>query len=419
MSKVNSANSIDMSSALSYSTEAVGSRDDPIIIDLSHSDPSGTLLEEIMSAYPVSAMTSEDAIAHFHPQLQLYPYTEPSQREANKYGDVLMLYCYITSDLPTRLRMQLYETLGKTIRRESLRFPYNSDAPNCGAVVMHDNLSIRNDPAYCIVSGCRDCRMARENVTSMKQMNIVTGILHTAWLDQLATGMRHSREIPWHLIRWNDVARASRSAVGKSKNLCRHMRQGKVTQWDSPLLHILMGQKALSEVNVNALLDEEVLLRQDPSLVPEGGRTIVIPHTKSGSTIYTPVILNYREYLDVLTRQASIQHETYEEVYWIAIFIFGLGPLFDTRLTEEPTGTIHVTLLHSVAVATELTLLSSMAEGADVAVENLAVCTSSSYLRSCVLLLEQLMQAASPDDITAESKENILQFSSAIERHLE
>lgn len=140
-------------------------------------------------------------------------------------------YLYVDSqDVPFWERELIYRHVGAVIRRDSERYPYQvplkrKRVRNTDLEMMewrrghgiHYNLDISHDPIYGLIDGhspnTRDVSsfqydvMLRYQLIRMDKLNVLTGIIHSAYLRSLDYKLRPSdpQEIPWHLIFWDDV----------------------------------------------------------------------------------------------------------------------------------------------------------------------------------------------------------------------
>lgn len=138
--------------------------------------------------------------------------------------DRWLLHCYIDSDAPVHIRREMYRRLGRQIRSAGVRYPYANVWPDQMPFGIHYNLRIYNDLAY----GCRYPCTTDSEVSDHDDsaIDILTGILHTAWIDSLTyqfSDLQTMVEIPWHLIRWKDIVNMADDAHLPSVILVNHV----------------------------------------------------------------------------------------------------------------------------------------------------------------------------------------------------
>lgn len=125
-------------------------------------------------------------------------------RYMNPYDSSYLEFTYINEELPAAVRKDLYESLGRFIRVRGKRLPYlmpiQEDEP-----AIHHNLYLYDDVLYRSIP--REYYPPEVmNLLLHTDLSVVTGILHTAWLLSLSIPDQEiMSEVPWHLIRWNDV----------------------------------------------------------------------------------------------------------------------------------------------------------------------------------------------------------------------
>lgn len=144
-------------------------------------------------------------------------------------SDEFLLYTHINRTLPDSLRAELYRRLGSFIRSLGVRPPYASGG-FCYTSI-HNNLNLYRDLAYGVVDprpySCPEgvfvyersrYNSAMTQSLSNPDLNTVTGIVHTAWQEHVASGGSPLvNEIPWDLIRWNDVVRMAPAGYAPSQ----------------------------------------------------------------------------------------------------------------------------------------------------------------------------------------------------------
>lgn len=126
-------------------------------------------------------------------------------------GDYL-LDLLIDEELPPEQRRRYYYDLGFAIRSRGRAYPYVEDVVSYHYI--HSNCDIRRDLAYGLRYGRDTVSMMRlgeevRDAILKSDLSTLTGILHTAWkhqyLSDYVADIEYSEEIPWQLIRWNDV----------------------------------------------------------------------------------------------------------------------------------------------------------------------------------------------------------------------
>lgn len=122
-----------------------------------------------------------------------------------------LLFTTIDEDLSAERRRGAYESLGRYIRGSGIRPVYAESSVIHAHMKIHENCLLFRDPVYNDL--VRTDEELMSEALSNEDINIVTGILHIANRDvrgPIDFGLRVTEEIPWNLIRWNDVVEMTR-----------------------------------------------------------------------------------------------------------------------------------------------------------------------------------------------------------------
>lgn len=152
-------------------------------------------------------------LPHISPMNEVIDFMNPASGE-------YLLYCWIDDELLPERRRQLYLDLGIWIRSQGLNHSFTYLQPidelEDG---LHYNFHLSRDMAYGLPElDRRDYPAGLLDSILDSPLNVLTGIVHVAWMwvnslhYKTRAEVKIMKEVPWNVIRWNDVVQMASEA---------------------------------------------------------------------------------------------------------------------------------------------------------------------------------------------------------------